>query len=379
MNGRGKAAVVAAALFSGTPAGAQAVNVDLIRGGIEQLINSVLALSSEAGSAATVEQSGFTSRAFIAQAGPFNSADVNQAGIMMSGIALPNLAVIGQAGAMGRADISQAGTGNIAAANQDQSTQLATSLIEQNATFNNGATLQRGLGSYSQITQSGGLLGIGAHIALVKQLDGSISTVAQQGSEHLVLVDQAGFGNESDISQRDIGNETGDEVILTAGVFQTGVDNISKVEQDADGAGSFASVIQAGADNESLVRQSDASEALLYQAGTRNVSEVTQASGSSGSLADVDQLGDRDVSHVAQNAGDNVAMVLQDRGSADAASDLAQGGGTGNFAMLVQSADARSFINQFGSLNYAMVIQAAAGDVSTVRQNGTGNQADVRQ
>jgi hypothetical protein len=379
MIGRGKVVIVAAALFSSVPAEAQAIDADFIRAGIDELIDAVLALSSEAGSAASVQQTGFASRAFIAQTGPFNRADVSQAGIMITGIDLPNLAVIGQSGEMGRAEIDQAGTGNVAAINQVQSTQLAIARIDQRATFNNGATLQRGLGGFSQVTQSGGLFGIGAHVALVKQLDGSISIVAQQGSDHLVLVDQAGFGNQSEISQRDRGSDAGDEIILAAGAFQTGSDHISEIVQDADGAGAFASLVQIGNVNRSFVEQKASAETLVFQADLRNVSDIRQATGSAGSLANVDQLGSDGSSLVRQDAAAAKAIVLQDRDSIGALSEVLQDAGQGHEAIVIQAASAQSYISQSGVLNYAIVRQTGDGSLSTVRQTGSGNRAEVNQ
>ena len=379
MNGRGRIAITLAALLSSAPAAAQAMGVGVIRGGIDEVIDAVLAQSSAAGNSAGVEQSGFTSQAFVAQAGTLNRADISQAGIMISGIDLPNLAVVGQAGETGRAEIEQAGTGNIAAVSQDESAELATSLIDQRATFNSGANLQRGLDGYSEITQSGGLFGIGAHIALVKQLDGGISIVAQQGSEHLVLVDQAGFGNQSEISQRDRGSDAGDEIILTAGAFQTGADHVSEIVQDADGAGAFASLVQIGDVNSSLVEQKAAAETLIYQAALRNVSQVMQAMAAAGSLADIEQLGADGSSLVVQNAAMAKALVLQDRDSIGALSEISQEGGDGHEAIVLQNASAQSYITQLGSLNYAIVTQTGGGSISTVRQTGSGNRAEVSQ
>lgn len=379
MNRRGRTAIVAAALVTSTPVPAQAIDGALTRSNIDALIDAVLSPTSDSGSTARVAQTGFTSRAFIVQAGPGNNAEIDQAGIIMSGIDLPNIAVIGQSGGNGRADIDQAGTGNIAAASQDPSTDRATALIDQAATFNNGATLQRGLGGYSRISQSGGLFGIGAHIALVRQLDGSISILAQQGSEHLALVDQAGFGNQSDLSQRDQGSGAGDEIILTAGVFQTGTDNISELVQDADGAGAFGSLIQVGAAHHSAITQKAAAETLVFQAGIRNVSAVTQSPEAAGSLADIGQLGARGLSTVVQSLGAGTAIIRQDRDSEGAISDVSQDGGDGNEAYVIQGADAWSHISQLGTSNHAIVTQTGLGGVSTVRQSGSGNRTEVNQ
>lgn len=367
-------------LACGAPAHAQLIDPAAIRASIEQLAGATIT-SGEGGEGnrASIEQLGFDGTAVIGQGGSGNRAEILQNGILVSGVDLPNLAVVAQAGKDGRAGIEQAGTGHLAAIGQDGSTEEAVSAIHQDASFDLAGNLQAGLGASSQIVQGGGLFGIGGHVALVKQVDSSLSLIEQRGSEHVALVDQAGFGNDSDLFQRDLGSEAGDELFLTAGIFQTGDGNQSAVRQEADGAGAFASVIQVGEDNRSDMVQRDAAEALLYQDGTGNMASLLQHAGSAGSLADADQLGDNGRSTIEQGSGAAEARLLQGRGAQDAVSEISQGGGDGNFAEVTQNASGFSHISQTGSLNRAIVFQASGGAFSALRQDGVGNVAEVRQ
>lgn len=243
-NAAAGASVVTAFLLAPAPAAAQLLDPEAVRAAIEQMIGDALVIDTGDRSDDRIEQTGLQGRAFIGQAGSGNRADVAQDGFAVGELAEPNMAVIGQAGADGQAQIFQRGSGNLAGITQDGSTRLAAAAIDQSGSVSIAAVSQVGLGGASQVVQGGGLFGLGAHVALVRQIDGSASQVSQSGSDHLVLVDQAGFGNSSDVLQRDLGSEAGDEMILTAGIFQTGEDHRSELRQDADGAGAFASAFR---------------------------------------------------------------------------------------------------------------------------------------
>lgn len=298
----------------------------------------------------------------INQVGDNNVADVTQTGINTTGNEVDidqtatgsNTAnVIQQAGSNGSfADVIQDGTSDGNTANIDQaSTQGASVEVNQTDSLN----------GFADVFQGGGN-GIGNFTAIV------------QGDSSLVSGTVSGATNASSIVRQE-----GDNNVALS--IQTGIDQVSLIDQTTASSGNDATVAQGafgGMDTDAFILQiGDGDSAEIAQNSDGNDADIGQANGS-GNFALIDQGfvggagvgGDNNIASIAQDGSGNFSAISQNETTA---------GGMNNADVLQAGDNNTSFVTQDGTSLTATVNQLTDGNFSSVTQGGTGNTITVNQ
>ncbi|WP_405199523.1 hypothetical protein [Christiangramia sp. LLG6405-1] len=215
---------------------------------------------------------------------------------------------------------------------------------------------------------------------------------------------QRGYQNETAIIQSgDRNNALSKQGIGTSGVAER---NRSLIVQGGDDSGisdqsedNFATTIQAGDYNSSIIRQDDDNnEADVDQNGDHNKVEINQDSytpfsEADGHYADVDQDGDHNEALVEQDGygGSNEAFTTQDGAYNDAYQSQNNNNGSGamtNVATIEQinSYNADAYQLQVGEGNNALIEQTGGefypdydSNYAEQKQYGDGNEASIDQ
>ena len=197
---------------------------------------------------------------------------------------------------------------------------------------------------------------------------------AVQGDSSFVGGTESGATNAESVIQ-----QGGDNNVALS--IQTGVDQISLIDQQAPTSGNDASVFQGafggGTSDAYILQVGDGDSAEIAQNSSGNDADIGQGGGS-GNFALIDQGfvggagvgGDNNTAIIAQDGSGNFSAIEQNGLTA----------GSGNIADVLQAADNNtSFVVQDGSTLTATVNQLTDGNFSSVSQGGTGNTATVNQ
>ncbi|MFC3607926.1 hypothetical protein [Stutzerimonas tarimensis] len=271
------------------------------------------------------------------------------------------------------AELEQTGNGNLANIYQASTEQGHTASVVQSGNLNEVRLVQSdGFASSARLYQTG---------------DSNFHSISQTYiNNHL---EATSIGDRNQIMA--VQNGTGDATLR-----QTGNDNVIAVNQQVFPYGGTIAVTQQGDFNRASVAQTGggryaAGEVTLRQLGDGNQAYVNQAAGFN--EVDWTQEGERNVlvayqgtrgaSIVGGSVGDNnradISQVFDDMQL-----DLNQNGSL-NYAQVTQEAyGAEASISQFGVANQVHLHQSMGADAfvmhsAAIRQNGSGNSAQVTQ
>ena len=339
--------------------------------------------------------------------------------IILAGASIAALTLAAPAYAQSTSTVTQDGSGNQADVEQEESntstvTQIGDnnlagvvqnagsgneSTISQTATGPNTAGVNQILGtnnSFADITQDGtsasntavisqaGALATSGEAVQTDSVNGDILIFQNAGSNNFAAAVQ---GDSSFVGGTESGATNAESVIQQGGdnnvalSIQTGVDQISLIDQQAPTSGNDASVFQGafggGTSDAYILQVGDGDSAEIAQNSSGNDADIGQGGGS-GNFALIDQGfvggagvgGDNNTAIIAQDGSGNFSAIEQNGLTA----------GSGNIADVLQAADNNtSFVVQDGSTLTATVNQLTDGNFSSVSQGGTGNTATVNQ
>jgi hypothetical protein len=239
----------------------------------------------------------------------------------------------------------------------------------------------------SQLTITGGIPG--AHgsgsVRITQSGVGLAATVQQSGAAGgSVVVDQSGRGQRAEVQQ--VQGGAADRVA----VLQAGADNSLRVVQAGARSASVPNAIdslQAGVRGQVQVTQQATTGGVvaLYQSPLATAARISVSQSAAAPLAVVEQ--GVDAGRVTRRGLDIAGELVLARGgqrasapSTDASASIAQAGGNGLAALIVQSGGGQSAsIAQNGAWLEAEVVQSGAAHSASIAQSGAGTASSPLQ